>query len=44
MDKEYILVQPPELKYFDFDEQTVEYPYQVYKEKITEKIESESLI
>lgn len=31
--------QPSELKYFDFDEQTLEYPYHVYKEKIKEKID-----
>lgn len=43
-DKDYILVQPPEFKYFDFENQTLKYPYQVYKEKIAEKIESESFL
>jgi len=31
---------PPLSKYFDFEKQTLEYPYHVYKEKIKEKIES----
>jgi len=29
------------LTYYDFGEQTLEYPYHVYKEKITEKLERE---
>lgn len=27
--------------FFDFDEQTLEYPYRIYREKIKEKLESE---
>ena len=38
---QYCCSQPPELKYYDFDEQTLEYPYHAYKEKIKEKLESE---
>lgn len=38
---EYTLLRPPELKYFDFETQTIAYPYHVYKEKIKEKRESE---
>lgn len=37
----YAFGKPIELKYFDFDEQTLEYPYRVYREKIKEKLESE---
>lgn len=37
----YYFVQSPTLKYFNFDEQTLEYPYHIYKEKIKEKIENE---
>lgn len=37
----YVVGQFPELKYFNFDSQTLEYPYCVYKEKIKEKIEGE---
>lgn len=40
-DEESHFSQPPELKYFDFDKQTLEYPYHVYKEKIKEKLEDE---
>jgi hypothetical protein len=29
----------PEIKYYNIDEQTLEYPYDVYKERIREKIE-----
>ncbi|MGD2250102.1 MAG: hypothetical protein PVF58_16995 [Candidatus Methanofastidiosia archaeon] len=39
--EDYVLRPIPELKYFDFDTQMVEYPYQVYAEKIKEKIDSE---
>lgn len=39
--EDYVIHQTPELKYFDFDKQTLEYPYHVYKEKIKEKIDSE---
>jgi len=37
----YSFGQPLETKYFDFDAQTLEYPYYVYEEKIKEKLESE---
>lgn len=33
--------KPIELKYFDFDNQTLEYPYRVYRERIKERLESE---
>ncbi len=33
----------PEIKYYDFDKQTLEYPYHVYREKIVEKLDSESV-
>ncbi len=33
--------QPAELKYFDFETQTLEYPYHVFEEKINEKRENE---
>lgn len=39
--REHMLLRPPELKYFDIETQTIAYPYQVYREKIKEKIESE---
>ena len=32
---------PSNLDYFDFDKQTLEYPYRMYEEKIKEKLESE---
>jgi hypothetical protein len=35
------LGQSPELKYFDVDKQTLEYPYQVYREQIKENLENE---
>ena len=38
--EDYVFRQTLELKYFDFDKQTLEYPYHVYKEKIKEKIDS----
>jgi len=40
-DRKSIFNQPPVLNYFDFDKQTLEYPYRVYREKIREKIENE---
>ncbi len=38
---EYMSLRPPELKYFDFETQTIEYPYHVYRERIKGKLESE---
>ncbi len=35
------LGQFSEFKYFDVDSQTLEYPYRIFKEKITERLESE---
>ncbi len=35
--------RPPQLRYYDYENQTMEYPYSVYKEKIREKIESEQV-
>lgn len=35
------LFLPPEVKYFDFDSQTLEYPYHECREKIKEHLESE---
>jgi DNA-binding Lrp family transcriptional regulator len=37
----YCFGQFPQLKYYDYDTQMLQYPYQVYKEKIKEKWESE---
>lgn len=37
---EYSFAQPPQLKYYNFDNQTLEYPYHVYREKIKEKLEN----
>ena len=37
----YAFGKPIELKYYNFDEQTLEYPYHVYREKIKERIENE---
>ena len=34
-----ILSMPLVLQYFDFDSQTLYYPYHVYREKIKEKLE-----
>ncbi|KYK37142.1 MAG: hypothetical protein HXS48_02600 [Theionarchaea archaeon] len=42
--KRYFFSQPSEFKYFDFDTQTLEYPYHVYEEQIKEKLESEQAI
>jgi len=42
--KKYYLNQPMELRYFDFETQTLKYPYHIYEEKIKERIESEQLI
>ncbi len=40
--KKHTLFIPPELTYyFDFESQTMEYPYHVYKERIKEKLERE---
>ncbi len=38
---EYTFAQPIETKYYDFDKQTLEYPYHTYKEKIHKKLDSE---
>jgi hypothetical protein len=38
---EYHFGRPITLDYFDFENQTLEYPYHLYKEKIKEKIENE---
>lgn len=35
---------PPQLKHYDFENQTLDYPYSIYREKIREKIESEQLV
>lgn len=43
-EEDYSFVCPITLKYFDFDTQTLEYPYHVYEEKIKEKIESEVIL
>jgi hypothetical protein len=39
--EKYWVIEPPLLKYFDFDNQVIEYPYHVYKEKVKEKLEHE---
>lgn len=39
--EKYFLKQSFEDKYYDFENQTLEYPYDIYKEKIKEKIASE---
>ena len=39
--RKYNFGQLPQLKYYDFDEQTLEYPYHLYREKIKEKLENE---
>lgn len=39
--KKYYIANFPVLHYFDVETQTLHYPYQVYKEKIKEKIENE---
>lgn len=41
---EYTFLRPPELKHFDFETQTIEYPYHIYREKIKEKLESEQML
>ena len=38
-DKEHSFDQPLVLTYFDFDEQTLKYPYHVYREQIKQKLE-----
>jgi DNA-binding Lrp family transcriptional regulator len=35
----YYFGQPPQLQHYDFDKQTLEYPYHVFEEKIKEKLE-----
>ena len=37
----YWMSRPPEFRYFDFEKQTLHYPYDMYVERIKEKIESE---
>lgn len=39
--KNYVLVRPINLTWYDLETQTLEYPYHVYKEKIKERLESE---
>jgi hypothetical protein len=39
--EKYWVSEPPLLKHFDFDNQTVEYPYHVYREKVKVKLENE---
>jgi hypothetical protein len=38
-DRKSFFTQPLELKYFDSEKQTLQYPYEVYKEKIKEKLD-----
>ena len=40
-DRQRIFYQYPECKYFDFAEQTLYYPHQLYQEKIREKVEND---
>ncbi|MBU7045605.1 MAG: hypothetical protein HXS54_04140 [Theionarchaea archaeon] len=40
-DRKSFFTQPIELKYFDFEKQTLQYPYDIYKEKIKENLEQE---
>ncbi len=42
--KKYSFHRLPEFSYFDFDEQTLKYPYSVYEAKIKEKIERELIV
>ena len=42
--RKYRFVMLPHLKYYDFDEQTLEYPYHVYRERIKEKREREKYV
>jgi hypothetical protein len=42
--RQYYYYHPPEFKYFDFETQTLEYPYYLYEERIKEKIECEAII
>ena len=37
--EKYWVNRPPNLKYFDTEKQTLEYPYSVYKEKVKEALE-----
>lgn len=41
-DRRCLFAQPPEFEYFDFDEQTLHYPNQLYEEKIREKLERDN--
>ena len=42
--EKYRYSRPLDLKYFDFEKQTIQYPYHGYEEKIKEKIENEQVI
>jgi DNA-binding Lrp family transcriptional regulator len=42
-DRENPLNQPLTLKYFDFDNQTLKYPYLKYRERICEKLENDTI-
>lgn len=42
-DREHRFNPPPEFTYFDFDEQTLKYPYQKYREKIKETLERDKI-
>jgi hypothetical protein len=39
--KNYVLIQPINVTYFDVDTQTLKYPYRMYKENIKEKLEND---
>jgi hypothetical protein len=41
LSSQYVLLRPPEFGCYTFDEQTLEYPYSVYEERIKENIENE---
>ncbi|MBU7029289.1 MAG: hypothetical protein HXS48_20295 [Theionarchaea archaeon] len=43
-EENYSFGRPIDLKYFDFETQTLEYPYHVYEEKIKERIEGEVIL
>ncbi len=43
-EEHYSFTRPITLQHFDFDTQTLEYPYHVYEEKIKEKIEGEVIL
>lgn len=42
--RRYCIDHMPEYTYFDFETQTMEYPYHVYREEIKEKIEREQVV